>query len=87
MAAIPQNTTRMVGRKGAAPPARAPTTPSNAKLMRDTIETIHETSVEGESAAAMTGSSAPAENAPADAQAACMGLADVASEIPNSSRA
>ena len=59
IAKAPQNATRMVGRKIAAPPAFAPNAPSAARKINDVTDTIATSWLGEASVAAMIGSKAP----------------------------
>ena len=87
IASAPQNVTRNAAFMTGAPPAWAPNPPKSARNTIDVAMTTGISAARGVSSTVINGIAAPTANVPADANAACTGLAVVRSEIPNSSRA
>lgn len=87
IASAPQKVTRHAPASTPAPPARAATAPSTARNTIDVPDTHGITDARGAAAFTASGSAAPSAKLPAEARAACSGLALNASEMPSSSRA
>jgi hypothetical protein len=81
----PQNNTRIVGLNTCAPPDFAPTTPNTANEKSVLAITAMTIMVRGARMATIRGKHAPTIKLAAEANAACIGLAVVILEIPNSS--
>jgi hypothetical protein len=87
IASAPQTVTRVAALMVFAPPVRADTAPSNARLISDAMETTGIACETGVNATAIRGKAAPTENVAAEVKAAWTGRELTVSEIPNSSRA
>ncbi len=87
IASAPQNVTRVTETSNGEPPALAAIRPKSARKESELPARPHMSAEAGSKRTISSGRSAPAAKVPAEAIAACTGLAAKVSDIPSSSRA